>query len=939
MNTRVIFAVFKRNFLGYFANPTGYVFICVFVLLSAVAAFLPDEFFNANLANLDQLNIWFPLIMLVFVPAITMGSWADERRQGTDELLLTLPASDFDIVIGKYKAAVSIYTVALLFSLCCNFIVLSYLGNPDHGLLFCTYFGYWLIGLAMLSIGMVASFLTGNLTVAYILGAIFCAPLVALQWADIAPSMFDLAASLLEMCGFEVGRSPSSGGADTISLLKQFSIGDRFAPFGRGMVMLSGIIYFGMIVATMLYLCIVLIGRRHWAATQVAVGRFHFTIRTISLFVIGLCCCLLIQRHDLRYDMTAEKLSTLSPETVKLLRDLKPEHPVIIEAFLSPEVPEPYVQTKMNIQAVLGEIGSICSRNVTVRMHAIQPHTQEALNAAQRYNIRPQNVRFASRGTLDQRSIYLGVSLRSGLKTLTLPFIDRGLSPEYEIVHALGSIVDPTKKRIGILITDAPLMGGPDYANYMSLSMRPSWRIVDELRKQYTVVEVDPREPIVEKYDALLAVQPSTLGPTEMQNFVDALRAGQPTVIFEDPLPIPGFSGDLPGTADPRRAPSQMMMMMGQNQPKGDITLLWELLGVAFDGNQAVWQDYNPIRKLTNLPKGFIFVDRTRSGEPNAPQPFGPEDPISADIQYMMFVFPGSIAQSTSPDSKRTYKSLVQTFREPAGRLLISNLRRMRNDMEIDRYYEQLNRQFDLAVHLQGELPSLPSPPLEESQTPPKPEPIPLNVVLIADVDMISDGMFELRNRGSEPGAGINLNFDNVTFVLNAIDAVTGDMRYLAVRGRRPTHRTLREFDRQTAAIRDITSQKRQDLQQEFEEAIAKDQAELEKSEEEIRKQYESGNLGQNETTVRILTKVAGIQKTIMETKEQKEQELAIALEEADVELNKRIHAIQGRYKFLAVVIPPIPPLLVGLIVLLVRRSRETEGVPKARRRKIKSSP
>ena len=165
---KAAFAVLKRNFVGYFSNPTGYVFLCLFVLLTSAAAFWPHEFFIANLANLDQLNKYMPLILLVFVPAITMSIWADERRQGTDELLLTLPAADFDIVIGKYLAAAAIFTVSLLFSQLANYSVLVLAGDrPGHelvdidtGLFFTTYFGYWLMGLAMLSIGMVASFLT-----------------------------------------------------------------------------------------------------------------------------------------------------------------------------------------------------------------------------------------------------------------------------------------------------------------------------------------------------------------------------------------------------------------------------------------------------------------------------------------------------------------------------------------------------------------------------------------------------------------------------------------------------------------------------------------------------------------------------------------------------------------------------------------------------------
>ena len=282
----VIGALFRKELRSFLGNPTGYVFLTLFIVASASAAFLTDSFFSRNLADLATLNKWMPAILMFFVPAVTMGLWADERRSGTDELLLTLPVRDGEVVMGKFLGALGVYTVGLLFSLV-NVGVLAYLGDPDAGLMFATYLGYWLMGALFVAVGMVGSMFTGNTTVAFILGSLGCAALVfagTAPWASAIVGVVLLGALGALLWNIVIGRGTALGaligaaiglvlwlGGAAIGLAESFievfaALGApaHFDSFGEGVLRLGDVLFFVGGTAVALYLCTILISRRHW---------------------------------------------------------------------------------------------------------------------------------------------------------------------------------------------------------------------------------------------------------------------------------------------------------------------------------------------------------------------------------------------------------------------------------------------------------------------------------------------------------------------------------------------------------------------------------------------------------------------------------------------------------------------------------------------------
>ena len=616
-NTAVISALARRDLRMYFSSPSGYVFITLFIFLSAAAAFWQDRFFLQNLANLDQLNGVFPYLLLFFIPALTMGVWSEEKKLGTDELLLTLPATDLEVVLGKYLAVLGIYTASLILSL--SYVgVLFYLGTPDLGLMGSNYVGYWFVGAALIAVGMLASLLTRNATVAFIAAGLFCAVLVAAgpAAAGIAPGL---------------GR-----------MFEALGVFLHFDDFAKGIISLSALVYFVSIGAFFLYLNVLVLSRRHWprSAGGYPMG-LHHAVRGVAVAAALVSAGVLVTNRSVRFDVTAEQLHSLSGETRQLLDALPADRPVFIQAFISPDVPEPFVQTRSNLISILEEIDVIGGSRVEVLVQDTEPFTDAAREARETFGIQPRPVRNVSTARSEVEDVFLGLAFTCGAEEQVIGFFDVGLPAEYEIMRSIRVVAGTERKRVGVVATMANLFGG---TNFQRNQFTPQWSVVSELRKQYDVVEISPEMAIGQDVDALLVPLPSSL-QTDEQGFVaDYIRSGKPALILVDPLPAvnPTLSPtEWVGDGNPFTYPP------GQPRPgpRGNVREWIRDLGVDWEPTRIVWDSYNPHPELAHMPEDVVFLG---AGNEN-PATFNADDAMTARLQELVLLFPGFLQAVDDP--------------------------------------------------------------------------------------------------------------------------------------------------------------------------------------------------------------------------------------------------------------------------------------------------
>jgi ABC-2 type transport system permease protein len=224
-----IWAIFKREIYSYFATPIAYVFMVVFLLLTGISTMYFGNFMQRGQADLVPFFSFHPWIYLIFIPALSMRLWSEERKTGTIELLLTLPITTWQAICGKYLAAYAFIacSIMLTFPL---WIVVNYLGKPDNGVIIASYFGSLLMAGGFLGIGACASAMCKNQVVAFIISVLLCL--------------------LVNLLGFPVVMDQLRNWMPTplLDALRSFSFLTNFDTISRGIVDLRSVIFFATLI-------------------------------------------------------------------------------------------------------------------------------------------------------------------------------------------------------------------------------------------------------------------------------------------------------------------------------------------------------------------------------------------------------------------------------------------------------------------------------------------------------------------------------------------------------------------------------------------------------------------------------------------------------------------------------------------------------------------
>ena len=227
-------AVMKRELGGYFTSPIAYVFLVIFLLLTGFFTFTVGNFFERGEASLVSFFTWHPWLYLFLVPAVGMRLWSEERRLGTMELLLTMPITTWQAIVGKFLASWLFLALALVLTFPVM-ITVNWLGDPDNGVILAGYVGSLLLAGAYLAISCMTSAMTRNQVISFILSVMICLFLILAGYTPVTDLLTRVANPVV------------------VQVIAAFSVMTHFEAFQRGVLDTRDVIFFGSVIGFALF--------------------------------------------------------------------------------------------------------------------------------------------------------------------------------------------------------------------------------------------------------------------------------------------------------------------------------------------------------------------------------------------------------------------------------------------------------------------------------------------------------------------------------------------------------------------------------------------------------------------------------------------------------------------------------------------------------------
>jgi len=793
--------ILRRDLGAYFTSPIGYIFIMVFITIS-VGLFI-TSFFTFPVADMRSYFGNLPLLMCVFIPAVTMRVWAEERKENTWEMLLTFPMKAWELVIGKFLATFIFFLIALAGTLTVP-IMLAVLGDPDPGAIVGGYLGTILLGAFFLSIGIFFSGFCRDQIVAFVVTLLACFAVFLLGTEFIAAKIDDFAPGLGSLLGTLVGMI------------------DHYGTFTRGVLEFADVIYFVAWTVLFLVLNVLFIEGRNRPGS-----RATFAIAVTLCLGIGIFFNWLVSDLSLaRFDLTEDNVYTISPSTKKILSEL--DTPVKVNVYITPkaEMPTTMKSLEQDITDKLKEMrvnsgGKLeftpiylkAANVLASQQDLLKPESDEEEGEASEAEVleermldkgvQPFMVQALVEEEFTQKPIYssIGVSYREKKEEIipqVAPDESRPATPlsqlEYRLVNTIYKLSRETPPKVALVAPMESVNIPPEMRQiYMQLGQpipeqddpyELLQRVLDIEKYEVERVQLTQDSPLPDEYDTLVVVNPRDLNARQKWEINRALVSGKPVV-----LAVQNYLWDYQTNQRGR-------LNLTKQEQNPNINDLLEKYGlgvskdILMDVNRVpltIRSSNNPLAALLGggetitLPMQILINKETMN----------PESPITSRLPEIFYLWGTAIELDDETLAKNGLDAQViasttdRAWTIPDGEQISEEAIKDPASGEAYPVIAKVTGTFPDA-YADGERPAWPPPQPTQGMPPPSPpeeegEPGP---VTPAPSQLVLMGCSQMFHKNF-------LQAGNLDLFLNCVDALTLGDDIVNVRGRKPINRNI----------------------------------------------------------------------------------------------------------------------------------------------------